>query len=616
VNPNENTIYAFDTDMSTSLFAFNRTDHKESTIDLHRDYTPDKSEPDGVAVNPNENTIYVFDYLYNNGTNISVINGTTNTLIDTIELKYEPLRMSFDSQENMLYVHSLDTSVPGYTYPDYIYLIDGTTNRMKGNLSLQMYQNVVASPETNALYGVKYDESSSAYSFSVINITTNEVVKSSPISISPFVIEANPNTDTVYAAVDYYGENASMLSIINGTTLEEQTIDLDYDIASILVDPNTNIIYVGAHELYANKYFILAINGTTNQIIDTIPVTVFPSHLSFGPNPETIYAASDYFDSDYTSKSALSVINITKLQEVKVIQMDHVADGITVNPATGVIYAANYELYGNSSVLAINTANQSIKNIPLDQRFGETNTDPYIPPYYISKEVAVDLNANTIYVSGEDRSAHRNSYLLAINGTTNNVIESVDIEPDSNVTTPHNFAPEQLLIDPSSRTIYVSGKSLSNNYLIAVNGTTNKVIESIVLEATPEKMIIDSESNRAFILTADLYYRDIMSLNTSNLEAGPSSPFELSSPIDISFDSEGNRLFVAHVQEQEDRISSSPLTNIYSVSVFDTKTYEELGNIRLEAIQELAAIHYDEKTDMLYALDGKTGSMSYHSANY
>ena len=615
VNPSTKTLYAFSNDYlnGTSISAIDATTKEvESTYPING-LTPNNIPIKGMAMNPNTNTIYAFDYLYSNGTNISVINGTTNQIMDIIQLKYEPWDISINPTTNIIYVHTVnrsDVSPSGY-FPDYITLINGTTNQAIWNTSLQSFDYVMVDPNTNKLYAIKHDQLSDNNSLSITNISTNET-KTVPISIYATDIAVNPNMDTIYAFAD---DEPDTLLVINGT-YNEQPIDLDYEIKSILVDPRTNMTYIGALQPNSEKYFLMSLNGTTNQVTKTIPITAYPDRLNLNSDTNTIYVSEYYSDYptfvDYGNNSTVSVISGTTFEEIDTIKLPYTLDGIVAGPNTNILYAINHELYSNSSISTIDTVTKSIKNIPLDQQSIESDIGPYVPPDFIGRSISVNPNTDTTYLSGGD------NYLLTINGTTNEVIRSILVDPvlnesDNDPYIPPDFIPSYVFVDPLSNTTYTTGQdSVYNNYLLTINGTTNEVIDRIdSVSFPPKEIIMDPQSNRSFVL---MDY-DIGVLNRSDLEL--EYPFKLlsaSNIVDLSFDNSNNRLFVAQ-ELSTDSLSNSPLEGRYSISVFNTTTYEKLGSIQLETIQNLVAIHYDKKTDNVLVLDTKTGSISSYSAD-
>jgi YVTN family beta-propeller protein len=114
-----------------------------------------------VAVDETSNTVYVADDAGLNA--ISVINGSTNVVTDTIQVGNDPVGIAVNPVTHMLYVSNhLDKSVS---------VIDGTTNTTVATISLSDFPNDLAiNASTNVVY-VLGDESVIS-----INGATNEVL--------------------------------------------------------------------------------------------------------------------------------------------------------------------------------------------------------------------------------------------------------------------------------------------------------------------------------------------------------------------------------------------------------------------------------------------------------
>ena len=82
-------------------------------------------EPVGVAVNTTTNMIYVTNYQDNS---VSVIDGVTNTVIDTIAVGNAPYGIAVNPNTNRIYVALREAY--------YLSVIDGSTNTIKTNIPL------------------------------------------------------------------------------------------------------------------------------------------------------------------------------------------------------------------------------------------------------------------------------------------------------------------------------------------------------------------------------------------------------------------------------------------------------------------------------------------------
>jgi DNA-binding beta-propeller fold protein YncE len=108
------------------------------------------------------------------------------------------------------------------------------------------------------------------------NTKSELLLKNIKVGNDPRSIAFNPITKMIYVV------NQSALSVINGST--DKILDFSLgtyavELSAVAVNPNTNIVYVGALVKNNDKYHsvspgIIAINGTTNKVLHTIPIGV------------------------------------------------------------------------------------------------------------------------------------------------------------------------------------------------------------------------------------------------------------------------------------------------------------------------------------------------------
>ena len=260
--------------------------------------------PEGVAVNPNTNTIYVANFQSNT---TSVINGTTNNVMDDLTVGEGP---------------------------------DG----------------VAVNPNTNTIYVANYYSNTT----SVINGTTNNVIDNLTVGEGPNGIAVNPNTNTIYVA-NYYSNTTS---VINGTTNNViDNLTVGEGPSGIAVNPNTNTIYVANFQ----SNIVSVINGTTNNVMDDLTVGEGPIGVAVNPNTNTIYVANFLSDTvsviDGTTNNVVSVIDDTTNNVMDVLTIGEGPNGVAVNPNTNTIYVANY--YSNTTSVIDGTEDTIVRDLPV-----------------------------------------------------------------------------------------------------------------------------------------------------------------------------------------------------------------------------------------------------------
>ncbi|HYL67470.1 MAG TPA: fibronectin type III domain-containing protein [Nitrosopumilaceae archaeon] len=247
VNPITNQIYL--TDSSGLVVIDGATNSVVSTIPLG-------GQPWGVAVNTNTNKIYVT----NRGSNsVFVIDGSTNKVTNTISLgNYLPMYLAVNPSTNKIYVSAgLQVCNPGPSEcaTHTVFVINGSSNSVANTIAVGYFPDGIAIiPNTNKIYVANYYDSD----VSVIDGRSDTVVGSIPVGQNPEDMAANPSTNKIYVA--NLGNNN--VSIINGTSNTVlKTIPVGSFPEGIGVNTNTNKIYVAN----GNSGTVSVIDGSSSS---------------------------------------------------------------------------------------------------------------------------------------------------------------------------------------------------------------------------------------------------------------------------------------------------------------------------------------------------------------
>jgi len=268
-----------------------------------------------IGVNPQTNMIYVEDFStkYFHGSTVHVIDGSTNSVVHTIQVLSTPFYLAVNPNTNLIYV----TSEPGYR----LTVINGSTNTIVNTIHLNFPMGVAINPTTNKIY-VMSD------GLTVIDgSTNNSVVTSVPATCTAFVA-VNPNTNQVYLA-NYFGNS---VCVINGTTNTlVGSIGVGTDLLGIGVDAITNKIYV------TNDTAVTVIDGSTNRVVDTIPIGNSNSdttdNIAVNPTTNKIYVVNN-------SNNTVTVIDGSTDTVSGTISVQ-APNTIAANPDTNMIYVSN-----------------------------------------------------------------------------------------------------------------------------------------------------------------------------------------------------------------------------------------------------------------------------------
>ena len=274
--------------------------------------------PQGVDVNPHTNTIYVANYLSNT---TSVINGTTNTVVENIPVGGNPQSVGVNPNTNMVYVAN--------SWTNDVSVINGTTNTAIENITVGVSPlDIAVNPNTNRVYVVNYDSNTT----SVINGTTNTVIEDIPVGGNPQSVGVNPNTNMVYVT-NYWTNDVSVINGTTNTAIENITVGVSpFDIA---VNPNTNMIYTSI-----DTGIVSFIDGATNTVtdLDVKEVNLCPSHLAINTENEFLYLLNNCSDTITEINEADS-----SFVDIKYPLIGTSPGGIAYNPQSGRIYISDPE---------------------------------------------------------------------------------------------------------------------------------------------------------------------------------------------------------------------------------------------------------------------------------
>jgi YVTN family beta-propeller protein len=239
-------------------------------------------------------------------------------------------------------------------------------------------------------------------------------------------VAVDPATDTVYETVS---NGLSQVSVINGATNAlTATIPISAGGFNLAADPATDTVYVTT-----GNNAVSVINGATNQVTASIPLSAAPGAIAADPATNTVYVGTG---------NAVSVINGATNQVTASIPLSAAPGAIAADPATNTVYVGT----GNAVSVINGATNQVTATIPLSS----------------AGSIAVDPSADTVYVSAGGTSPG----VSVINGATNQVTATVPISS--------GYSLAGLGVDPSTHTAYLSasGTDLPPNGVVYVIGTT------------------------------------------------------------------------------------------------------------------------------------------------
>ena len=301
--------------------------------------------PRGVAVNPASNRIYITNSADNT---VAIIDGVKNEVINTIEVGKSPLGIGVNTLTNLIYVaNSVDNTLDvidesSNLIVDHINLIPGFISEIDPP-DFRITTNMIAViPELNRIY--------------VAQTTV----------FSPGAVSGTGELRNDVIVID--GLNTGIIERINLTTVPG---DIFYSrIYGMGVDFSTNLIYVADDFLALGvgpNHKVSVINGLSNNVIAEITVIgsgVIHDHIAEASfNPFGLLAVNPSTNKIYVEDSDDNIINIidgSTKQVVSNIKVEGFPGGIAANPITNLIYITNKN---SNDVTVIRDEKQFLDNL-------------------------------------------------------------------------------------------------------------------------------------------------------------------------------------------------------------------------------------------------------------
>jgi hypothetical protein len=270
-----------------------------------------------AASNPVTNKIYMASGA--NSTPV-ILDGNTNALTS---LNIDPSTHIFDINPttNKIYAIGINN----------LYVVDGATGNLTTTIPVSAATSAISINQvTNSLFV-------GGSPFLNINATTNTVVDAVTVAASeccfdslPKDVAVNTVTNKVYIAAD----NVVAYDPVSLTTTT--IVGAGYP-DSIVVNPTTNTIYsLGTGELDI-------IDGATNTVISTIPITDFTDDLHSGkliidPLLNKLYVIA----TDSNSLSTISVVDLSTNTPSVIVSGQPMTTNSALNPTTHKLYVSEY----------------------------------------------------------------------------------------------------------------------------------------------------------------------------------------------------------------------------------------------------------------------------------
>jgi YVTN family beta-propeller protein len=289
------------------------------------------SGPLGLAYDSTNKDIYVTNYGSSSNNDlagkVSVIDSSTNRVVDTISIGKKPQAIAYDAGNNNIYVAN--------TFSNTVSVINKLANNAIATIPVD---NLPGNSSSGIAYhssnGKIYVTNLGSGTVSVIDGSTNKVDSNIKGFFNPAGVAYDPDNGKIYVT----NKEANTVSVIN--TLRNNnvvaTIPVGAAPSAIAHDPDNGKIYVANSGLAYSRGTVSVIDSSTDKVIATIPVGVGPNGVAYDPDNGKIYVAN-------TFSNNISVIDGSNNNVVASIPVDTHPYGVVYNPDNHEIYVANYD---------------------------------------------------------------------------------------------------------------------------------------------------------------------------------------------------------------------------------------------------------------------------------
>ena len=253
-----------------------------------------------------------------------------------------------------------------------------------------------------------------------------------------------------------------------GSTVEAvvATIPVGAKPVGVAVNTTTNRVYVANR--FSNPATVSVIDGATNVVIATIPVTVgsqlFSEPFAVAVNPTTnrVYVSHD------KGMGHVSVIDGATNAVIATITV-RVPIGVAVNPTTNRVY--------------VTRANPPFRTSVID---GATNTVIATIPVGLGPGVGVNPTTDRVYVANITLG-----HVSVMDGATNAVIATVPVGPSI----------DAVGVNPTTNRVYVAHREQRSTppTLSVIDGATDAVIHTIPVGVNPVGVAVNTTTNRVYV---------------------------------------------------------------------------------------------------------------------
>jgi YVTN family beta-propeller protein len=270
--------------------------------------------------------------------------------------------------------------------------------------------------------------------------------------------------------------------------------DCQCEPSGVAVNPSTNQIFVAD---YGNGW-VTVVDGNTSSLANEPAITpggvemdragfvpLTPLGIAVNPSTKTIFVTQD------GSPGGFYTIDGTthKIDLVVPTGQDY-SVAVAINPATNMVYVANY---GSNTTSVIDGSTGAVRGtIAVGGR-----------PY----DVAVSPSTNMVYVANSASNT-----MSVIDASTNSVKATIQV----------GSFPDGVAVDPSTNTVYVA--NYDSNTTSVIDGSTNNVVGTIAIGAGPTYIAVNPSTNTVYVVDSNAGTISVISSASSSSSITPEFP--------------------------------------------------------------------------------------------
>ena len=284
--------------------------------------------PRDFCHNTVDNRIYVANYFADS---ITVIDGQTDQVIATLPAGDGPRALCYNSTDNRIYCAN--------EFSGNVTVIDGSTNTVLTTVQVGSTPRVIC---YNTTSNKIYVPNAASQNLSVISGSTNSILTTLPMGNVPRGIVFNPQSNRVYVS-NYGSDNIKVVDGVTDAVLA--TISVGDGSTAVFHNPSGNKIYcsnVGAPGPNTpDSCTISVIDANTNTVIKTIVAGDEPTAFCYSTNNNKVYWVDEWSHRvSVADANTDSIIAVIPLGSSLVQPVD-----ICYNPIQERIYTANRLTY-------------------------------------------------------------------------------------------------------------------------------------------------------------------------------------------------------------------------------------------------------------------------------